>query len=297
MTRLTRQTAMSASRPSDASRARWTGRGRIAWDADMSIRTSRWPAGVPCWVDLTVPDVAAAKAFYGAVLGWSYQDTEEEYGGYAIAEASGAAAAGIGPQHGAAPAAWTLYFATDDAARTATAVAEHGGEVVLPPGDVGPLGRMLVAADPTGAVFGVWEAGTHIGAGLVNEPGGLTWEDLRSPDPDRARAFYSGVFGYRTDPLPEAGPDYRLFALPDEQAPLGGMGGMMGVTGVPAHWVVYFGVPDAAAAVAAAGPAGGSVLASPYETPYGTMAALTDPAGAAFWIAETAGQDMPDRSG
>jgi hypothetical protein len=42
-------------------------------NAAMSIRLSPWPVGVPSWADLTVPDVAAAKAFYAEVLGWSYQ--------------------------------------------------------------------------------------------------------------------------------------------------------------------------------------------------------------------------------
>ncbi len=68
------------------------------------------------------------------------------------------------------------------------------------------------------------------------------------------------MFGYRTDAMPEAGPDYATFALPNERAPLGGMGGMMGAEGRPADWVVYFGVSDAAAAVAAAERGGGSVL-------------------------------------
>lgn len=263
----------------------------------MSIRTSPWSAGIPCWADLMAPDVAAAKAFYADVVGWSYQDTEAEYGGYALAEARGAAAAGIGPQREGARTAWTLYLASDDADTSAEAVRKHGGTVLLPPGDVGPLGRMFVAADPTGAVFGVWQAGTHIGAGIVNEPGGLTWEDLRSPEPSAARDFYSAVFGYRTEPLPDAGPDYATFALPDERAPLGGMGGMMGADGQPAHWVVYFGVADAAAAAAAAEQGGGSVLTPAFETPYGRMAGLADPAGAAFWVVETEGQRQPDRSG
>jgi uncharacterized protein len=266
-------------------------------NAGMSIRTSPWPVGVPSWVDLTAPDVAAAKAFYAEVLGWSYQDTEAEYGGYAIAETRGAAAAGIGPQQPGAPTAWTLYFASDDADKTAAEVIEHGGTVLLPPGDVGPLGRMFVAADPTGAVFGVWQAGTHIGAGIVNEPGALTWVDLRSPNPDAARALYVAVFGYRTEPLPAAGSDYTTFALPAEEAPLGGMGGMMGADGYPAHWLVYFGVTDAAAAVAAAERSGGSVLMRDFETSYGPMAGLADPAGAVFWVIQTTGQDQPDRSG
>ena len=107
----------------------------------MSTRTSPWPAGVPCWADLTTPDVAAAKAFYADVVGWSYQDTDAEYGGYTIAEARGAAAAGIGPLPPDGATAWTLYLASDDADATAAAVPQQGGTVLLPPRDVGPLGR------------------------------------------------------------------------------------------------------------------------------------------------------------
>src|SRR6185503_9143475 len=110
----------------------------------------------------------------------------------------------------------------------------------MPPGDVGPLGRMCIAADPTGAVFGVWQAGQHIGAGIVNEPGGLTWEDLRSTDPDAARAFYKSLFGFRFEALEAAGPDYTPFSQPNEEWPLGGMGGLMGADGQPSHWLVYF---------------------------------------------------------
>lgn len=263
----------------------------------MSIRTSQWPAGVPCWADLTAPDGDAAKAFYAEVLGWTYQDTEAAYGGYAIAEVRGAAAGGIGPQQDGAPNAWTLYLASDDVDETADSITQRGGAVLMPPGDVGDLGRMCIAADPTGAPFGVWQAGTHIGAAVVNEPGGLTWEDLRSPDPDAARAFYVSVFGYRSDPLPDAGPDYATFALAGEEAPLGGMGGMMGAEGQPAHWLVYFGVADAAAAVTAAERGGGSVLMRDFDTPYGRMAGLADPTGAAFWVVQTSGENQPDRSG
>lgn len=263
----------------------------------VSLRTSPWPAGVPCWTDLTTPAVDAAKAFYAAVFGWSFRDTEAAYGGYAIAEVDGAPAAGIGPLPPGARPGWTVYFASPDADSTAAAVRAQGGTVVLPPGDVGPLGRMFLATDPTGAAFGVWQAGTHIGAGVANRPGGLTWEDLRSPDPDAARAFYTALFGYRTEPIPDGPADYTTFALADEELPLGGMGGMMGADDQPAHWLVYLGVIDAVAAVAAAERAGGTVLMQDFETPYGRMAALADPAGAAFWVIETDGEGQPDRSG
>ena len=107
----------------------------------------------------------------------------------------------------------------------------------------------------------------HMSIRTSRSPAGVPcWIDLTVPDVAAAKEF-------------------TTFALPGEQAPLGGMGAMMGGPGMPAHWVVYFGVPNAAAAVAAAERKGGSVLMREIETPYGQMAGLADPAGG------------PDRSG
>src|SRR4051794_32080177 len=262
----------------------------------MSKRTSRWPDGVPCWADLRVPDVAAAQRFYAEVLEWDFRPTDLEFGGYVIAECEGAAAAGIGPLPFGVPPSWTLYLAGDDVEKLPAATSAHGGRVLLPPRDVGTLGRMFIAADPAGAQFGVWQADSHIGAGVVNQPGSLIWEDLRSPDPAAARAFYVAVFGHRIEPLADAGPDYHLFALPGDDVPLGGMGGLPNGKGT-AHWVVYFAVADAEAAVAAAERTGGQVLERNFDSVYGRMARLADPAGAVFCVLEGGGEDAPDRSG
>ena len=264
----------------------------------MALRTAPWPAGVPCWVDITVPDVEASSAFYAAVLGWTVPPAGEHSGGYRVAEVDGAAVAGIGPLQAGEHTAWTLYLASDDAGATAAAITEHGGTLLVAPDDVGSNGRMAIAQDPTGAVFGVWQAGTMIGAGLVNEPGALVWEDLRSTDPGTAQAFYRSVFGYDVSPLEMAGPDYVTFSLPGGDAPLGGMGGMMGgPEGVPSHWLSYFAVADADAAAAAAGAAGGRVVVPPFDTEFGRMGGLMDPDGAVFWIAQPPeGAPQPDRS-
>jgi predicted enzyme related to lactoylglutathione lyase len=259
----------------------------------MPLRTSPWPAGVPCWVDLTVTDVPLAQAFYGAVLGWTFTTTGAEFGGYVLGQSQGMAAAGIGPTPAAGlPAAWTLYFAADDADATAKLVTDAGGTLLLPPGDVGPLGRMFVAADPTGAVFGVWQAGTHIGAGVHSEPGGLIWEDLRSPDPDRARAFYAGVFGYDMHTLEGAGPEYTTFHRPGDEAPMGGIGGMFGQD-APPYWLVYFGVADTDLAVEQALGHGGSTPAAPADTSFGRVGMITDPFGATFMVVQTDGTTPP----
>ncbi|MDQ2728412.1 MAG: VOC family protein [Actinomycetota bacterium] len=261
----------------------------------MTIRTSPWPAGTPSWADISVLEPDAAKAFYTSVLGWTYTDAGDEFGGYVSALMGSSAVAGIGPLQQAGPVAWTLYLATDDADATARLVAANGGNVLLPPGDVGGLGRMAMATDPSGAVFGVWQAGTHIGAGLTNEPGGMVWEDLRSKEPPAAWAFYEAVFGHETRPLEIAGPDYRTFHHRGDEAPLGGMGGMMGAEG-DSHWLVYFGVASADEAAAAAESAGGSVVTPAFDSPFGRMAGVADPFGARFMVHQNTGQSQPDRA-
>lgn len=273
----------------------------------MSTRTTPWPAGTPCWVDLAVPDIEVALRFYSAVLGWSWGgdsgddgggDSGEAYGGYRTAQVRGHAAAGVSPLQSAdQPVAWTVYLATDDAEVTAAAVEQHGGTVHVRPEDVGPMGRWALVSDPAGAAFGLWQAGGFIGCEVTNEPGGLAWEDLRSTDPDRARELYRAVFGFETPGLPGAPADYTLFNHPG-QPPLGGMGGLMGESaGTPSHWLAYFGVADGGAAVAAAQSEGGSVVASVRETPYGTMAGLRDPAGAVFWVIEQPAEGVAGSQG
>jgi predicted enzyme related to lactoylglutathione lyase len=197
---------------------------------------------VPCWVDLAVPDTEASAAFYGSVLGWTVTPTGGgDFGDYRIALVDGQAVAGLAPVQPGQHTAWTVYLASDDVDATAAAISAHGGQLLAGPMDVGPAGRMAIAQDPTGAVFGVWQAGEMIGAGRVNEPGALSWEDLRSTDPARAHDFYRAVFGYLLTPVEMAGPDYGTFSLPGRDAPLGGMGGMMGSPeGVPSHWLALY---------------------------------------------------------
>lgn len=262
----------------------------------MSTRSTQWPAGTPCWADLMTPDVAAAQDFYAAVIGWQFDEANEEYGGYVIAHQGKGPTTGIGPLMEGARPAWTMYIASDDADATAKSVQAAGGTVLMPVGDVGPLGRMGLFADPSGAVFGAWQAGTHIGAAMVNEPGGITWEDLRSNDPDTARDFYTSVFGYTysrvgatssDDDVMYTPGDYMMFAPGEEKPPYGGMGGMMGLPeGTPSFWLLYFSIADMSAATAAVRAGGGTVIAEPFETPFGEMAGFQDPWGATFFVAQ-----------
>ena len=117
----------------------------------MGTRDARWPAGTPCWVDVSVDDVSKAIAFYQALFGWEIQAGGPEVGGYAIAHHHGRIVAGLGPKFGSpdAPSAWTTYLAADDADAVAEKVKAAGGQVVQGPMDVMEEGRMAVAFDTT----------------------------------------------------------------------------------------------------------------------------------------------------
>lgn len=250
----------------------------------MVTRHSAWPSGTPCWVDLGVDDVAKAAAFYPRVFGWDVQAGPPETGGYSMCLKDGHAVAGIGPKQGppGTPSFWTVYLASDDTDETAGKITAAGGQVLVGPMDVTDMGRMAVAADPAGAVFGVWQARSHIGMELANEPGSVCWNENFSRDLEGSKAFYRAVFGYEYGDM--STPDFRYATLKIGGREVGGIGeiGSGFPADVPAHWSTYFAVDDTDAAVTTITAAGGSVTRPPWDTPYGRMATVSDDQGAAF---------------
>ncbi|HEX3562247.1 MAG TPA: VOC family protein [Solirubrobacterales bacterium] len=253
----------------------------------MSERTSYEP-GIPCWVDLGTPDIDGAAKFYAALFGWSVEEGEnaEQTGGYRQATLRGKPVAGAMPlmQEGQPPA-WSSYVSVQDADATAAKVREAGGNVMAEPMDVLDLGRMAVFADPTGAVFGIWQPGSFVGAELVNEANALTWNELNTRDVATAKSFYGAVFGWSfEDQEFEGMGTYTTF-----KAGEGAGGGIFDMTGrvpdeVPANWLVYFAVDDADATVAKAEELGGGVNMGAVDIPVGRFAVLHDPFGAVFAV-------------
>ncbi|MFC8047515.1 VOC family protein [Nocardia sp. NPDC057353] len=249
----------------------------------MPDRDTPWPPGTPCWVDCQVDDAHQAAAFYRALFGWEIQDGGAETGGYLMAMRNGRAAAGIGPKPPgmAMPSAWTTYLATESADRTAAAVTEHGGALVAPPFDVLDVGRMLVAVDPTGAAFGVWEARAHHGAGIYNEHGAYCWNELHTDGYRRAQEFYAGVFGWAYGEIGDgADVEYSTFAHTPDGPPLGGINR----AAAPSFWLTWFQVDDTDAALRHAAELGATVLKGPEDSPFGRMGVLRGPQDEVFAV-------------
>ncbi|MBT2488231.1 VOC family protein [Streptomyces sp. ISL-96] len=270
--------------------------------------------GMPCWVDVTLADVEAGKRFYGGLFGWTFEDpgiderARARWSGRAGGQATfvnalidGKKVAALAPKlDGRMPTAWGVYFATDDAAALARKIRDAGGQMVTDPLPLPPLGTMAVAADPGGAVFGLWQAGSHAGFEKRDQPGCFCWTEVYARDKNRTDPFYETVFGFQGFDLDldEPGQEFRMWspagAEPGPDTAIGGrsvMGDAFPVE-MPDHFLVYFVVDDCDGAVSKAVELGGRVQADPFDTPYGRIAVLTDNQGATFAVlaepAETA---------
>jgi predicted enzyme related to lactoylglutathione lyase len=250
--------------------------------------------GVPCWVDHSSSDPESAVRFYAGLFGWETEDAMPPDSGqhYFMARVRGRDVAAVSGQMNPGPPIWTTYIAVDDADATAAKVPGAGGRLFAEPFDVFDSGRMAVLADQAGAPFSIWQAGRHRGAGLVNEPGALSWNELTTRDPDGARRFYGEVFGWRTSSMDFGGTEYTVFHLPGEAEPepRTGIAGMMPMVGeqwptdLPSHWMVYFAVADTDGSSSRAEELGGRVAVPAFDSSVGRIAVLNDPMGAAFSV-------------
>jgi predicted enzyme related to lactoylglutathione lyase len=127
----------------------------------------------------------------------------------------------------------------------------------------------------------VWQPGDHIGAGRVNGPGALSWNELWTTDVAGAEEFYGGLFGWTPRVMDELG-GYHVIVNGERTN-----GGIQALTPemahVPPNWSVAFGSDDVDRTVAAAEEAGAGVVIPPTAIgDMGRFAVLADPQGAVF---------------
>jgi predicted enzyme related to lactoylglutathione lyase len=254
----------------------------------MPTRDSYAP-GVPNWIDLATTDQAGAKDFYAGLFGWTYNDLEMGEGAtYSMAQLQGRDVAAIAPMQPdlasqGVPPHWQMYVAAPDLDAATAKVEPAGGTVLAGPFDVFEAGRMTVVADPLGAVFHLWVAKDHIGAGLVNEHGAFAWSELVAPEPKSAAPFYVAVTGLRMIDAPmDDGSAYTGFSLDGTVETFLAGTREPPMPGMPAVWTIYFGADDVDAVAARTVELGGSVMAEPFDIPVGRMAVLVDAHGAVF---------------
>jgi uncharacterized protein len=254
--------------------------------------------GRPVWIDLLSPDIEAAQRFYQRLFGWTADEPDPMSGGYRVFRKDGLRVAGgmpITQETEGQPSAWGTYMGVENVDSVVTSVRAEGGNVLAEPIDVMDLGRMAVFADPTDAVFSVWQPGTLPGVEVFGEPGTMCWSELQTRDPEGAKHFYTRVFGWGTKDHPGEGFTYTEWYANGRR--VGGLLPMVGdhwPANVPSHWMVYFAVEDCDAAAARAAELDGQVAVQPFEIRSGRMAVLSDPTGAHFAIIAPSKEHGPD---
>jgi hypothetical protein len=261
------------------------------------MKMTGYRQGTPSWVDLSTSDEAAAIDFYDGLFGWAdeandagggmvyhMQKRGDDYVGAISAQRPEEAEMGVPPH-------WGVYITVNDVDATAANVAAAGGQVLAEPFDVMDAGRMVVIADPAGAVVNLWQAKQHPGAGVVHEPNTFTWAELITKDPATAAAFYEQLLGVSVMESPGVGGEpYTMLAVDGE--PVAGilkMTPQMEAGGMPPNWFTYFQVANIDEAIARATSLGGQSPMPVMEIPEMRFAILNDPQGAAFGLMEESG--------
>jgi predicted enzyme related to lactoylglutathione lyase len=245
------------------------------------------PEGAPCWVDVMLPDLEAGKHFYGELFGWTFQEGEADFGYYTQAFSEGKNVCALAPTMEGQedmPPAWSLYFASPDVQQTAEKIRRHGGVTLMGPMKVDVFGSMLMAKDPGGAIFGVWQAGSHKGFEKKYEPNSFGWAEVCVRETERVDAFYPAVFPYEVQSIRDETVDLNVwkvggkpvagrFKLPEETP-----------AEIKPQVMVYFVVSDCDDAVATVRRLKGEVRMGPQDSPYGRFAIVYDQQGASFSV-------------
>ena len=243
---------------------------------------TKYPHGTFNWADVSSTDSEAAKRFYMDLFGWGKLDipigdgmtyTMFQHEGQNVAALSDATPEAL--EQGIA-SHWSCYVSVDDVDALLPLVTENGGQIIFGPMDVFDSGRMAFLMDPTGAALGLWQARSHIGAGIVNTVGAMCWNELCTNDTDAAKDFYSKALGW------EYYGDEHYIHISNRGR---NNGGMIKLDNMPPCWMPYFHVADIDAGMKRVEDLGGAVVMGKNEAPdTGWWSVVRDPAGAHFYI-------------
>ena len=240
--------------------------------------------GKVIWNDLITDDLDTTRAFYGDLFGWTFERSSGKGGRYVLARLGDVYVAGIvevkSKNRAQKLSRWLPYVSVPNVEGAVSIASAGGATVVVPARDVS-FGRVAAIIDPQGAVIGL--ARSSIGdpddattaAGL----GRVVWTELLANDAETAAQFYRDVVGYEPSTISRRGGQYTMLT----QGGKNRAGLLKNPTDAKPVWLTYFGVDDPVAAMGRLEALGGAVVApaSP-RLREGTMALVTDPAGALF---------------
>lgn len=275
----------------------------------------------PCWVDVSLPDLAAGKRFYGELFGWTFgEDSGAAYGHYTEAFSDGRRVAGlVAKKDGRMPTVWGVYFATSDAVGLSERIVRAGGRTVRAPTAVGPFGVMAQARTRPARSSGSGSPGragvSRRRACRVPSAGPSSIRATRSASTRSTRR--SSASGGPICPAPPSTSAYGSRPVRNRPRPVGSSARPARRRGRPApkegrpvrnrrrpgrrsadgassrtrsswrcfyHFLVYFAVSDCDTTAGTVVRLGGRITTPPFDIEHGRMAAVMDNQGAVFAV-------------
>jgi predicted enzyme related to lactoylglutathione lyase len=240
------------------------------------------------WVDLNAHDKDAAVSFYSDLFGWSVRDADTGPDGppYGLFFLGDEAVAGVGQMSDemktqGVPPMWNSYINVEGIEDVVAAAERLGASIVAPVMQVMDAGKMAFITDPSGGTVAFWEAGSHVGAGIVNQPDTFCWNELATRDVDAAMDFFGDLLGWEFQENPHAPSVYYIVKLKGRNN-----GGILQMTDewgdISPHWMTYFAVADVDSSAQKLKDLGGTVHHAPFDTAAGRLAVVSDAQGAMF---------------
>lgn len=257
------------------------------------------PVGSFIWYELLTTDPAGAKAFYDSVVGWTIAGESESHNPdieyHHIKRGDGGFTGGVLKltpemiQNGARPC-WLGYLYVTDVDAEAAKIQSEGGKLLMPGTDVPGAGRIAMVADPQGVPIYIMtpkpaegKEGEGSDAYDRNAVHHVSWNELLTPDPEGAKAFYSKHFGFEFNESMPMG-DMGNYDFIDHGGEMIGAVMRKKPDEMPmGSWNYYIHVDDIDTSTAAVKNGGGKVLMGPMEVPGGDWVINgIDPQGAPF---------------
>jgi predicted enzyme related to lactoylglutathione lyase len=236
------------------------------------------------WHDLMTRDVAAAKRFYGGLLGWTFEDTKRSDRPYVLAKLGSEPVAGIVDisEFPKAGTQWISFMAVADVDAASALIRSSGGRVVVDPRDLKSVARVALVTDPQGAPLGLVKPFSDRPDHAQPKSRQFFWDEFLARDATQALDFYKRLAGY-TSKVTDArlGLEYHVLQTTRGRAGLFQL--PPSASEVEPNWLPYILVDDPAPFAGRVATLGGRVVLPPApERRNNSLAVVADPGGAVF---------------
>ncbi len=239
------------------------------------------------WYDLFTHDLQSTRTFYQGLFGWTFTDTSPSSPRVKIINRHGvpiANAVEIDPiKKNINESEWLGYISVPDVDKAVERVKRQNGTLYKKPKDLPNRGRIAIAIDGEGAIFGLVHSLEGDPPDSDDIENSFIGSELWITDLNRAILFYGALAGYELN-IVDIGQDRKYHFLQCSNIPRAGVVEILW-DDIKPNWIPYIAVKDILETIDKVEALGGRLLIRPpKERRDNPLAIIADPSGAVFGI-------------